>query len=64
MASTLAFLTRTRAGKGRMDWTDWLTYGYLMLGILLMFGPVGLAGAVILQDRSRPATFPAAFPAL
>jgi len=40
MASTLAFLTRTRAGKGRMDWTDWLTYGYLMLGILLMFGPV------------------------
>lgn len=38
--STIAFLTRTRAGKGRMDWTDWVTYGYLALGVVLMFGPV------------------------
>lgn len=34
-----SFLTRTR-GKGRMDWTDWFTYGYLFFGIALMFGPV------------------------
>ncbi len=34
------FLTRTRAGGGRMDWTDWLTYGYLVFGIFMMFGPV------------------------
>ncbi len=40
MARILEFLTRTRAGKGRMDWTDWLTYGYLLFGIVLMFGPV------------------------
>ena len=33
------FLTRTR-GQGRLDWTDWLSYGYLFLGVLLMFGPV------------------------
>ncbi|WP_299808231.1 carbohydrate ABC transporter permease [uncultured Roseibium sp.] len=40
MARIVAFLTRTRAGKGRMDWTDWVTYGYLLFGIVLMFGPV------------------------
>lgn len=40
MARIAEFFTRTRGGKGRMDWTDWLTYGYLVLGILLMFGPV------------------------
>ena len=33
------FLTATR-GKGRLDWTDWVSYGYLILGIFLMFGPV------------------------
>jgi alpha-1,4-digalacturonate transport system permease protein len=35
----LAFLTRTR-GRTRLHWTDWLTYGYLTLGLFLMFGPV------------------------
>lgn len=33
------FLTRTR-GVGRMDLTDWLTFGYLILAVLLMFGPI------------------------
>ena len=33
------WLTRTR-GRGRMDLTDWLSYGYLLLGVFLMFGPV------------------------
>jgi len=37
--STVAFLTRTR-GRRRMDWTDWLSYTYLALGLFLMFGPV------------------------
>lgn len=35
----MAFLTRTR-GRGRFDLTDWLTWGYLLAAILLMFGPV------------------------
>lgn len=39
MASLAAFLTRTR-GRRRLHWTDWLAYAYLMLGVLLMFGPV------------------------
>ena len=34
-----SFLTRTR-GRGRPDWTDWLSYAYLGLGVILMFGPV------------------------
>jgi alpha-1,4-digalacturonate transport system permease protein len=36
---TLAFLTRTR-GRKSFDLTDWLTWGYLIVAIFLMFGPV------------------------
>lgn len=35
----LGFLTRTR-GRHGMDLTDWLAWGYLILGLLLMLGPV------------------------
>lgn len=35
----LDFLLRTR-GRGRLHWTDVLTYGYLVLGLLIMFAPV------------------------
>ncbi len=40
MGKISAFFTRTAAGGGRIGWTDWLTYGYLLLGIVIMFGPV------------------------
>jgi alpha-1,4-digalacturonate transport system permease protein len=33
------FLTRTR-GRNRLHWTDWASYGYLLLGLVVMFGPV------------------------
>ena len=39
MATVLDFLTRRR-GRDRFDLMDWLTWIYLILGILLMFGPV------------------------
>ncbi|MDA9208103.1 carbohydrate ABC transporter permease [Octadecabacter sp.] len=39
MARVFSFLTATR-GKGRLHWTDWVSYSYLIFGILLMFGPV------------------------
>ena len=39
MATVLDFLTRRR-GRNRFDLMDWLTWIYLILGILLMFGPV------------------------
>jgi alpha-1,4-digalacturonate transport system permease protein len=32
-------LTATRR-PGRLDWTDWLSYAYLLVGLVLMFGPV------------------------
>ena len=39
MRSLGAFLTATR-GRSRPDWTDWVSYGYLLVGVVLMFGPV------------------------
>ena len=39
MAKTLEFLTATR-GRGRLHWTDWASYGYLIAGVFLMFFPV------------------------
>ena len=34
-----AILFATR-GRGRLDWTDWVSYLYLALGLVVMFGPV------------------------
>ncbi len=35
------FLIRTRTcGRRRLHWTDWLSYLYLLMGLLLMFAPV------------------------
>ena len=33
-------LVTARRGRGRLHWTDVFTYAYLLLGVLLMFGPV------------------------
>ena len=35
----LSFLTRRR-GRDRLDLTDWLAFGFLGLGVILMLGPV------------------------
>ncbi len=40
MAKAVEFLTRTRGRNGRWDWTDWVSYGYLMFGVFIIFGPV------------------------
>ncbi|MGI3183890.1 carbohydrate ABC transporter permease [Nioella aestuarii] len=39
MGRAISFLTATR-GKGRLHWTDWVSYTYLIMGVFLMFGPV------------------------
>src|SRR3984893_15938099 len=36
----LAAMLSARRGRGKPDWTDWVSYGYLLLGLVLMFGPV------------------------
>lgn len=38
--SAVTFLSRTRARNGKFHFTDVLTYGYLIFGTLIMFGPV------------------------
>ncbi len=40
MGKVLSFLTATRGKNGKLHWTDWVSYGYLTLGVFLMFGPV------------------------
>jgi alpha-1,4-digalacturonate transport system permease protein len=39
MAEAWAFVSRRRGGI-RADWTDWVTYGYLTLGVVVMLAPV------------------------
>jgi len=39
MLNLARMLSATR-GRGRLDWTDWASYGYLLVGLVLMFGPV------------------------
>lgn len=39
MSSALAFLTGTR-GRNHLHLTDWLTYLYLVVGTVVMFGPI------------------------
>ncbi len=39
MSGVLRMLSATRGRRGP-DWTDWLSYAYLLLGVLVMFGPV------------------------
>jgi alpha-1,4-digalacturonate transport system permease protein len=51
MVSVRTFLT-LRRGRTRLDWTDWFTYGYLLLGVVLMFGPVAW---LVLSSFKTPA---------
>jgi len=39
MSSILEFLTRKR-GKKKLNFTDFLSYLYLFLGVIIMFGPI------------------------
>lgn len=36
----VARLLTARRGVGRLHWTDWVSYGFLALAVVLMFGPV------------------------
>ncbi len=57
MANVISFLTRTR-GIGKLHWTDWLTYGYLFLGVLLMFLPVIWLGLSSFKTEAELERFP------
>ena len=53
-------LTRTRL-KGKMSLTDWLSYGFLFLGVVLMFGPALWLGASSLKTKTALQDFPPSF---
>ena len=56
----LPFLTRTR-GQGRLHWTDWLSYAYLLLGVFLMFAPVLWVALSSLKTEAQILEFPPSF---
>jgi alpha-1,4-digalacturonate transport system permease protein len=58
--NVIAALTRTR-GRQSMHITDWLTYGFLLLGVVLMFGPALWLAASSLKTKSALQEFPPSF---
>ncbi len=54
------FLTRTR-GRSRLHWTDWVSYGYLLLGLAVMFGPVLWLVMSSFKTESALSQFPPSF---
>jgi alpha-1,4-digalacturonate transport system permease protein len=59
MDAVRSFLGRRR-GKGRADWTDYLTYLYLAAGVFLMFGPVIWLVLSSFKTQTALAEFPPA----
>ena len=56
----LRFFTRTH-GHGRADWTDWLSYAYLLLGLVTMFAPVLWLVMSSFKTESAIGQFPPTF---
>jgi alpha-1,4-digalacturonate transport system permease protein len=54
------FLTRTR-GRNRMDWTDWVSYAYLFVGLFTMFAPILWLVMSSLKTESAISQFPPTF---
>src|SRR5690606_33569930 len=57
MGAILRFFGRRHGGK-RADWADWATYTYLILGTLLMFGPVAWLVTSSFKDKTELTRFP------
>ncbi len=56
----MSFITRTR-GRGRLDTSDILTYLYLLLGTVLMFGPVLWLVMSSFKEPAQLVRFPPTF---
>ena len=50
-----------RRGVGRLHITDWLSYAYLLLGVVLMFGPALWLGASSFKTKAALQEFPPSF---
>ncbi|WP_114972673.1 carbohydrate ABC transporter permease [Rhodoferax ferrireducens] len=58
------FLTRTRGrvhGKTSLHWTDWVSYAYLLAGLVVMFGPVLWLVMSSFKTESALSQFPPSF---
>ena len=58
--SITSFLTKTH-GRGKLDWTDWVSYAYLFVGLFTMFAPVLWLVMSSLKTESALAQFPPTF---
>jgi alpha-1,4-digalacturonate transport system permease protein len=56
----LRFLTRTH-GRQKLDWTDWMSYAYLVVGLFTMFAPVLWLVMSSLKTESAISQFPPTF---
>lgn len=52
-----SFVTRKRGGI-RADWTDWVTYGYLLLGVVVMLAPVLWVALSSFKSETNLTEFP------
>lgn len=55
-----SFISRTR-GRPRFDVTDWLTWAYLILGLVVMFGPVLWVAMSSLKTDAALSQYPPSF---
>src|SRR5258706_8250000 len=60
MADVRGFLLRTH-GRTQLDWTDWVSYLYLIVGLFLMFGPVLWIVMSSFKTQAALSEFPPAF---
>ena len=62
--SIATFLTRTKGqknGSGKLDWTDWVSYLYLFVGLFTMFAPIVWLVMSSLKTESALTQFPPTF---
>ena len=57
MGSVATFLS-ARRGRARLDLSDWLAYVYLVLGVVIMFGPVLWLASSSLKTQAALQEFP------
>ncbi len=60
MQRIIKFLTKTH-GRGKMDWTDYVSYLYLLVGLFTMFAPIVWLVMSSLKTESAISQFPPTF---
>ncbi len=58
--SVATFLTRTH-GRNKLDWTDWVSYAYLLVGLFMMFAPILWLVMSSFKTESALSQFPPTF---